>query len=78
MNKNMYCVKCQSNTPTKDPKVIKTRNGRYRMVGKCQKCGIMKSRFISAQHAEGLLSGLLGFKDGFPLLNKIPIIGQLL
>jgi len=78
MNNDIFCVKCKRKTPTKNPKVVKTTNGRYRLVGECPKCGTMKSRFINAQHANGLLSGLLGFKDGFPLLNKIPIIGQLL
>lgn len=77
-NHPMYCVKCKSTTPSKNIQVIPTQNGRYRMAGVCGKCGSNKSKFISGQHAEGLLSGLLGFKDGFPFLNKIPIIGQLL
>lgn len=73
-----YCVKCKESTPTANGQVVQAKNGRYRIVGRCSECGSAKSRFISGQHAEGLLSGLLGFKDGFPILNKIPILGQLL
>jgi len=78
MNKEMFCVKCKKRTPTTDQEVVKSKNGRYRLIGRCTICNTMKSKFISNQHANGLLSGLLGFKDGFPFLNKIPILGQLL
>ena len=75
---NSYCVKCKESTPTSDARVVQTKNGRYRLVGKCGYCNSTKSSFVSKQTGEGLLSGLLGFKNGFPFLNQIPIIGQLL
>lgn len=74
----IHCLKCKGMTGTGMVKVEKTRNGRYRMHGKCVSCGGTKSKFITQQHGEGLLSGLLGFKDGFPFINKIPILGDLL
>lgn len=73
-----YCVKCKESTPTTNAQVVQTKNGRYRIVGKCGTCGSGKSKFVSSQTGEGLLSGLLGFKNGFPILNQIPILGQLL
>lgn len=75
---NMHCVKCRANTATHDHKLMQTKNGKYRLNGICNVCGSRKSQFISNQMGEGLISGLLGFKDGFPLLNRIPILGQLL
>lgn len=81
MSAQIYCMKCRQATDTNSPHVKKIQvKGRtkYQLAGTCASCGSKKSKFVSQQHGEGLLSGLLGFKDGFPFLNKIPIIGQLL
>lgn len=69
-----YCVRCRKQTPTQDPHVVKTANGRYRLVGTCPYCGTQKSQFVSSQKASGLLS-MLGIKT--PLAN-IPLLGPLL
>jgi len=74
----MYCLSCRQQTGTSDPQVLQTPNGKYRMTGKCSTCGKTKSKFVNSQVGNGLISGLLGFKDGFPGLNRIPILGQLL
>lgn len=81
MSDSVYCVKCRQKTETNNPQVKKLQvKGRtkYQLAGTCAMCGSKKSKFVSAQQGEGLLSGLLGFKDGFPLINKIPILGQIL
>lgn len=75
---DMHCLKCKGKTESHGHGIMQSKNGRYRVHAKCSQCGSNKSKFISNQHAQGLLSGLLGFKDGFPFLNKIPILGQLL
>jgi len=74
----MRCLRCKKMTGSGIPEVKKTANGKYRLTGECNECGGKKSKFISQQHGEGLLSGMLGFKDGFPFLNQIPILGKLL
>lgn len=78
VDSSMYCLSCRQTTGTTNPQVVQTPNGKYRMTGKCSECGKTKSKFVSSQVGNGLLSGLLGFKNGFPILNQIPILGQLL
>lgn len=74
MGDSFYCVKCKERTSTSGAKVVQTKNGRYRLVGTCDVCGITKSKFVSRQQAKGLLS-MLGIRTP---LSKIPIIGDLL
>ena len=69
-----YCLKCRKNTESKNPKIIKTKNGRIMLFLKCAMCGSKKSKFIKEQKASVLLSGL-GIKTPFfsrscPLLFK--------
>jgi hypothetical protein len=74
-------MRCRQATDTTNPHIKKLQvkgKTKYQLAGTCAACGAKKSKFVSKQHGEGLLSGLLGFKDGFPGLNRIPIIGQLL
>ena len=54
--------------------MIKTKNGKLALSSKCVACGSKKSRFMKEQEAKGLLSNL-GIKI---LLNKIPLLGDLL
>ena len=53
-----YCLKCKTNTKSKDAKLIKTKNGRLALSTKCVVCGSKKSRFMKEEEAEGLLSNL--------------------
>ena len=69
-----YCLKCSKNTESKNPKALRTKNGRIMLLTKCVKCDGKKSKFIKEQKASGLLSSL-GIKTP---LNKILLSGPLL
>ena len=69
-----YCLKCRKNAKTKNPKVVKTKNGRIMLLSKCEVCDSKKPKFIKEQEASGLLSSL-GIKTS---LNEIPLLGPLL
>ena len=64
-----YCVKCIKDTENIDPKIIRTKNNRW----KCSVRGIKKLRFVKEQEAKGLLSNL-GIKTP---LSKIPLLNVL-
>ena len=68
-----YCLKCRKNTESKNPKVVKTKNGRIMLLLKCAVCDSKKSKFIKEQEAIRLLSSL-GIKTP---LRKIPLVGPL-
>ena len=68
-----YYLKCRKNIESKNPKVVRTKNGRM-MLSNCVVCNSKKSKFIKEQEASGLLSSL-GIK--IPL-NKISLLGHLL
>ena len=53
-----YCLKGRKNTESKNPKVVKMKNGRIMLLSKCAMCDSEKSRFIKEQEASGLLSSL--------------------
>ena len=69
-----YCLNCRKNTKTKNPKVVRTKNGRIMPLSKCAVCDCKKLTFIKEQEVSGLLSSL-GIKA---LLSKIPLVGPLL
>ena len=69
-----YCLKWTKNTESKNPKVVKTKNGRIMLLLKCAVRDNKKIKFIKEQEASGLLSSL-GIKTS---LSKIPLIGLLL
>ena len=52
--------------------MIKTKNGRVILSSKCTIYGNIKSRFITKQEAEGLLSNV-GIRTP---LSKIPVLGD--
>ena len=62
-----FCLKCRKNTEKKNLKVLKTKNGRIMLLSKCEMCDSKKSKLITEQEANGLLSSL-GIKTP---LNKI-------
>ena len=53
-----YCLKCRKNTESKNPKVVKTENGRIMLLSKCAVCNSKKLKFINEEKATGLLSNL--------------------
>ena len=69
-----YCLKCRKNTASKNPKVVKTKNGRMFLLSKCTVCDSKKSKFIKDQKA----SGLLNISVTKASLSKIPLVGPLL
>ena len=69
-----YCLKCKKNTESRNPKVLKTTNGKTMILSKCTICGSKKSKFIKEQQAKGLLSNL-GLRTP---LNKVPVLGDIL
>ena len=69
-----YCLKCQKNTESINPKVSKTTNGKTMILSTCAICGSKKSKFIKGQQAKGLLSNL-GLRTP---LSKIPVLGGIL
>ena len=69
-----YCLKCKNNTESIDLRVSETSNGKTIILSKCAICGSKKSNFIRKQGASGILSNL-GIRT---LLNKIPLVGDIL
>ena len=49
----LYCLKCRKNTESKNPKVVKTKNGRIMLLSTCAVCDSKKSKFIKEQEASG-------------------------
>lgn len=78
VDSSMYCLSCRQMTGTSNPQVSQTKNGKYRMSGKCSECNSAKSRFVSRQTGEGLLGKLFGAPGGkIPLLGDLPLVGAL-
>ena len=69
-----HCLKCRKNTESKDPKLVRTKNGRIMVLSKFEVYNSKKLKFIKQQEASGLLSSL-GIRTP---LNKIPLLGSLL
>ena len=53
-----YYLKCRKNTESKNPKVVKTENGRIMPLSIFSVCGSKKFKFIKEQETSGLLSSL--------------------
>ena len=69
-----HCLKCRRNAEIKNPKIVKTKNGRIMLLSKCEVYDSKKSKFIKEKEASGLLSSL-GIKTP---LSKILLVGPLL
>ena len=41
-----YCLKCRENTESKNPEIVKTKNGRIMLSSKCAVRDRKKSKFI--------------------------------
>ena len=61
-----YCLKFKKN-----PKVIKTKNGRIMLLSKCTVCNSKKTKFIKEKETSGILSNLTGIT--VPTLSDLPI-----
>ena len=66
-----YCLKCRTNTESKNPKVVKTKNRRMMLLSKCSVCDSKKLKFIKEREAKGILSKLKLIK--VPILSDLPI-----
>ena len=69
----LYCLKYSKNTESKNPNVVRTKNGRIMLLSKYAVCDGKKSKFIKEKEASGLLSSL-GIKRP---LSKISLLGLL-
>ena len=67
-------VKCRKNTESKNPKVVKTKNGRTILLSNCAVCNSKRLKFFKEQEASGILSNV-GIKTP---LSAIPLLGPLL
>ena len=70
-----YCLKCRKNTESKNPKVVRIKNGEIMLLSRYIKCNSKKSTFLESQKARGLLSNFQGKK--VPNLSDIPIANTL-
>ena len=68
------CLKCRKNTQSKNPEVVKTKNGRIMLLSKCSVWNSKKSNFLQEQGARGLLNNL-GIRTPW---SQIPLLGPLL
>ena len=58
----LSCLKCKKNTENKNPKFVKIKTGRIRLLSKYAVCDSKKSKFIEEQEASRLLTVIrLGF-----------------
>lgn len=64
----MYCIKCKSQTQTKNQKMATAKNGRNMMTGTCAKCGTKKTQFVSGNKKGGMYN-----KDNKNEFNEPPI-----
>ena len=49
-----YCLKCQKNTESKNPKVARTEAKIIMLLSKCSVCNSKKSKVLKEQVARGL------------------------
>ena len=71
-----YYLKCRKNTESKNPKVVRTKNGRIMLLSKHTACNGKRSKFIKEQEGKELLSNLTGIK--IPFLSNVPVLNAVL
>ena len=69
-----YCLEYRRNTKSKNPEVVKMKNGKIMLLSKCSVFNSKKSKFLKEQEARGLLSSL-GIRTPF---SQILLLGPLL
>ena len=57
-----YWLKCRKSTESKNPKVVKTKNGRAMLLSKCAVFNSRKLKFLKEKEDKGLFSNLTGIK----------------
>ena len=67
-----YCLKCTKNTESKNPEVVRTKDGRMMLLSKYAVCNSKKLKFLKEQEARGTLSNL--FRVKVPILGDIRIL----
>ena len=70
-----YCLKCRKNTESKNPKAVRTKNGKILLLSNCTVCNSKKLKFLKDQEAWGLLRNLTEVK--IPILGDLFIINTL-
>ena len=60
----IYCLQRRKNPECKNPKVVRTKNGRIMLLSKCEVCNSKNSKFLKEQKARGLSSSL-GIRNTF-------------
>ena len=70
-----YCLKCRENAGNKNPKILKTKNGRIMFLSKCLVRNSKKWKFLKEQETRGLLCNFTGKK--IPILNDLLITNTL-
>ena len=46
-----YCLKCRKNTESKNPKAVRTKNGKILLLSNCTVCNSKKLKFLKEQEA---------------------------
>ena len=69
-----YCLKCSTNTESKNPLNVRTENRKTMFLSKWLVCNNKKSKYLNEQESRGLLSSL-GIRTP---LSQIPLSGTLL
>ena len=64
-------MKCKKHTESKDPSVLKTKNGRIMLSSNCAVCGSKKSRFVKEQEASRIISSLAKSLISIPFVCPI-------
>ena len=47
-----YCLKCKKSTDCKNPKVVRTKNGRLKLLSKCSVCNSKNQNFLKNKKIE--------------------------
>ena len=67
-----YCLNCRKNTESKNPKVVRNKNGRIMLLSNCVVCYSKKSKFTKEQDASGTAQKLkFSTKDFFSKCEQI-------
>ena len=72
---SFYCLKCRKNTESKNPEIVKTKNGRIMLLSKCTLCHSKKPKVLKKQEAIRLLSNLTRVK--ILILSDLPILNYI-
>ena len=54
----LYCLKCNKNKESKNPRLDKTKNVRIMLILNCAVCNCKKPKFVKEEESRGSLSSL--------------------